>query len=155
MTAYTGNPPTFTSGQKTGVAAGLNGLRDFARAFTDPWTAWTPVLSQTGTVAGTVTCGYIQAGKLIIAHYNSAVTGSGTAGTVIELTLPVNAKPGAGGGSFYHFDNGVAHYAGFAQIFSATKARFFKNGDGNAHGISTGTLSNGDTFNCLLTYEAA
>ena len=156
MGIFSGSPPTFSLGEKTGVAAKLNTLRDFARAFTDPFSAWTPTLTQSATVTATATCGHIRAGKLVVAYYHGAVTGAGTAGNAVELALPVTAAgANRGGGAWWHLDSGVAHYTGYAAVHSASVARFYRSGDTVAHGITLGTLSSGDTFSCVLIYEAA
>ena len=92
---YTGSPPTFTSGQKTGVASSLNNLRDFARAFTDAWTSYDPVLtaSTTNPTGWTQTGYYMQAGKLVIARFYVAAGGSMTAGSgTYRVALPVAAN---------------------------------------------------------------
>lgn len=156
MGIFTGTPPTFTAGQKTGVAAALNVLRDFARSFTDPWTAATPTLAQGATVTYTGTVRYQATGKLVIMSAALAVTSSGTAGQPIQLWLPVQAAAaGSGGGSFWHFDSGVNNFAGFASIHSPTVARLIVDGSSQAHGINAGTLSTGDTLTCQLVYEAS
>lgn len=91
---YSGSPPTFTTGEKTGVAAKLNQLRDFVRSLTDPSTAWTPTLTATGTnpTNWTVSGAYFRAGKLVVARFSAAAGASSTAGSGnYRLALPVNA----------------------------------------------------------------
>lgn len=92
---YTGSPPTFTAGQKTGVAAGLNSLRDFARAFTDAWTPYTPTLtaSTTNPTNWTQTGYYARAGKLVVARFLLTAGASVTAGSgTYRIALPANAR---------------------------------------------------------------
>lgn len=91
---YTGSPPTFTAGQKTGVAAGLNDLRDFARAFTDAWTAYTPTLTAdtTNPTNFTATGYYVRAGKLVIAKFQIVAGASFTAGSgYYRVAMPAAA----------------------------------------------------------------
>lgn len=121
MTAYTGSPPTFTSGQKTGVAAGLNNLRDFARAFTDARSAWTPSVTGWTLGNGTVAGVWARAGKLAMC---SAVVTLGSTTTVaasLQLSVPTGTTARAitplqaileDVGSGYYFAPGLVDTAG-------------------------------------------
>jgi hypothetical protein len=61
------------------------------------WTAWTPSLTQGVGVAGTVNrATYGRWGRLIIATGFITVTGGGTAGNIVTLSLPVTAAYGSG-----------------------------------------------------------
>lgn len=98
MGAFTDNPPTFAVGEKAGVAAKLNTLRDFARAFTDAFTAYTPTLkdSTNATLANwTCTGRYFQAGKLVLVQFDLLAGSSPGVGTgAWRINLPVNARTG-------------------------------------------------------------
>lgn len=99
MAAFTGNPPTFAVGEKAGVAAKLNTLRDFVRAFTDAFTPYTPTLkdSTDATLANWTCAGrYLQAGKLILVQFDllaGSSPGVGTGGWRIDL--PATSRSGA------------------------------------------------------------
>ena len=91
---YTGSPPTFSTGEKSGVAAKLNQLRDFARSLTDSSTPWTPSLTATGTnpTNWTATGAYFRAGKLVVARFSVTAGASSTAGSGnYRLALPATA----------------------------------------------------------------
>jgi hypothetical protein len=112
--------------------------------------------------AGTSRARYLQVGKTVHAYCSLAVTGAGTAGQGITLSLPVNAvATGAGGGSFYHFDTGVANRAGWAALTSVSALSFTTEGSDQLYGLVSGhggiepALSSGDSFSVSITYEAA
>lgn len=98
---YTGSPPTFSTGEKTGIAAKLNQLRDAIRGFTDPWTSYTPTLTATTTnpTGWTQTGYYMRTGKLIACRFSIVAGASMTAGSgYYQVALPAAAAssyPGA------------------------------------------------------------
>lgn len=142
------------------VSDGTN-FRDVpSLASSGAWTAWTPVISQPGAItwnAGTSRARYIQVGKTVHAHCALAITGAGTAGQEITLSLPVTAAAAdAGGGTWLHNDvGGGTIFAGTALMVSTTLVKFIASGATNFHGKNAGTLSNTDAFYMTLTYEAA
>ena len=153
---YTGSPPTFAAGEKSGVSAKLNQLRDAIRGFSDPWTAYTPTWTQSATITCTGTAAHVQVGKFVTVRFNLTASSAGTAGQPNKLTLPVTAKAiAAGGGSFYYFDAGTAHYAGFVHLDSTTTCIFYRSGDADKFGIAGPTVASGDMLTGVVTYEAA
>jgi len=119
------------------------------------FSSWTPTITQGSSVAKTSVSYYTQIGKLVIAYAFLGITGSGTPGSVITLTLPAApAAAGRGGGSWWHYDPGNTNYTGFADI-AASSIRLFGDVNGQQHGVNAGTLSSGDTVTVVVTYEAA
>lgn len=106
----------------------------------EPWTAWAPTITQTGTVTHTVNWGrYRRARGIVSAIGVFTVTGSGSAGSDITITTPVTLTSGeAIGGSFTLFDTGNTVYAGSLFPGSTTTFRMHVSGQGNP----VGTLPN-------------
>lgn len=95
---YTSSPPTFAAGEMPPTSK-FNNIRDFMRAFTDPFTAYTPTLKDaTNATLANWTCAgrYLQAGKLAIVQFDLLAGSSPGVGTgVWRLNLPVNARTGS------------------------------------------------------------
>src|SRR5688572_28327966 len=93
------DPRTWLAGEDP-TAALLNlQLRDNLKAIGDPWTAYTPTWTGTGTnpaiVNGTIGGRYLQAGKLVIGNFQIVMGSSTTFGTGSWLVgLPVPAAAG-------------------------------------------------------------
>lgn len=126
------------------------------KGFVDGWSDWAPVLRQGSVVAAAVTrARFNRVGRTVTAYGTLAVSGAGIAGQAITVDLPVApVAANAGGGSFSHFDVGVAVWAGAATV-TASGLSFFANGANVAHGIAQGTLSAGDSLSFTVTYETA
>lgn len=156
-------PRTWVAGEVV-TAANLNThLRDNMKAIGDPWTAYTPTWSSTGTVPtignGTQTGFYVQAGKLI--HFRLKITAGSTTtyGTGAYLFgLPVPATS---------IGTDALDLTGYVFDASAT-ARAFRSGylsGGNVvladqSGVVVSAtvpfaLANGDSLSVAGTYEAA
>lgn len=124
----------------------------------DAWTSWNPVVDQNGTVAATNNRSrYVRVGKIIIANANLTITGAGSVGNNVSVTLPVNVADATGNlppiGSF-HFNDGGVDYAGICRI-STTAVYFMINSTGY---VGTGlniALANNDTIAFTVVYEAA
>jgi hypothetical protein len=129
------------------------------------WTTWTPTLTQDTTVTKTVTLArYVQVGKTVHFVCVLAVTGTGSAGDEITITLPVTAAwsgssiPGSG----YLYDDsiGVNHHGN--PFLKSTTTVGLHPAQGSAVGLGllglvlfTAALASGDTFTISGTYEAA
>jgi hypothetical protein len=124
------------------------------------WQSWTPSVTQPGAV--TVTQGgsrYVQSGKTVTANGILTVTGSGTSGNIVNISLPV---PAAGvnqivGCGWIYDASTATRYAFVAEASSTTT--FVMNGDwsssgswGNAPAIG---LASTDQIRFSLTYEAS
>lgn len=88
-------------------------------------TAWTPTITQSGTVTYTTTVGtYSRVGRRIFFEGMFVITGTGTASNVITLTLPVTAATSNTnvilGGSGYIFDNSATLAYGFTPVIATT-----------------------------------
>ncbi len=142
------------------VSDGTNFRDAPSLASSGAWTAWTPTLTQGGTVtwnAGTSRARYLQVGKTVHAVCRLEVTGNGTFNNAVKMTLPVTAAAAvSGGGTFWHFDTGNANFTGFVSINTPTELLFYHSGGNQAYGANNSvTVSNGDVFHMFITYEAA
>lgn len=131
----------------------------------EPWTAYTPSVTQGVAVTSTVvTARYIKMGRVVHLYARLNVTGAGTAGQSVTISLPV---PG-----FAHGGNGIAVGSGF--IYDASANNIY---EGCYNILSAGTavdmvtdvtggsaawggtpniaLASGDIINLHATYEAA
>lgn len=128
---------------------------------TDAWTPYTPTLTQGVTVTKTVTSArYIRVGRWISAQVFLAVTGAGTAGTGIQIGLPVQAAVAATFGSGYLLDASAgSFFAGIAYPSTGlVSGLLIGNGTGlgNIAGIAgfTAALASGDVISMNFNYEA-
>jgi len=125
------------------------------------WTTYAPTLTQSATVTHTATVArYKQIGKTVHVSLYLAITGAGTAGNAVVVSLPVTAQQGAvllavGHGTF--FDAAPATYVVTAKTASTTTVQLFHDTSGNsAFGIAPAvTCASGDVLSLDLTYEAA
>jgi hypothetical protein len=126
------------------------------------WTTFTPQIDQVTTnIAKTVTYSrYGRWGRMIVFNFRMALTAGGTAGTAIEVTLPVTAAIGegasCGAGRVYDLST-TTSYGGAWRIVSTTRMWFSGDwsagtGWGNAPNIA---LASGDILEGSITYEAA
>jgi hypothetical protein len=123
-------------------------------------TAWTPTVTQSGSVTVTVTEGtYQRIGRRITATAQLTVTGSGTGGNGIVVSLPVTARisPYSPMGVFMVFDTSVSTwYQGGAVTNNTTSCIGYINGTTAAMGVAgfTAGLAAGDLVQVNLSYEA-
>ena len=90
------------------------------------------------------------------AYCEVKVTGSGVAGQPITVSLPaVAAAIGAGGGTFYCFDPGVAHWVGAANVAATTYCAMYRDGATDKFGVAGPTLGAADVVSMSVTYEIA
>lgn len=159
--AYT-TPRTWVAGEYPTAAQMNANIRDNLNAVAPlgmaAWTAYTPTLTQSVTVAKTVTrATYFKIGRLTVVHFNLAITGAGTSGAAIEAGLPVAAAhANAAGGSFYYFDAGSTIYTGTVVGNTTTTVRFYVSANGNPMGINpTFGAASSDQLIAAIMYEAA
>lgn len=130
------------------------------------WTAWTPTVTQSGSVSGTTTGSYyIRIGRLVIASLYFAPSSSGTAANAIVISLPVTARDGttvvyAGPMVTVEDTSAAQRWAGPALMVSTTTFKIQdmgSTGSSNYLGASTFTaaITTGDFIYGQLMYEAA
>lgn len=118
-------PRTWVAGEVVTAALMNTHVRDNLKAFGDPWTSYTPVLSSNGTQPATSTAqgGYILTGKWCQFWARMVISDGGT-GTY-EVTFPVTAARVYTPGICGHFldVSAVVTYAITAVNFSTTEFR--------------------------------
>lgn len=125
------------------------------------WGTYTPTVTQSGAVTKTVNvANYVRLGDLVIAQVGLTITGSGSAGSVVTVTLPVNATTTALIMGFGHwFDASLAiNYPWHAYVSTATTLIFFRTDTtaGSAAGADPNVaLANGDGIDFTVIYQAA
>lgn len=126
---------------------------------------FTPVVAQSGTVtASSVTGRYYIVNKLVFCLIRWVCSGNGTAGSQIDMTLPVTATSNTNGvigsGWFRDASSGI-NYPFCAVQISTTKMAFLTSsadsvstylGETNGPAI---TLANADYIYAMLMYEVA
>ena len=124
------------------------------------WTAWTPEVSQPTTVAATVDAAtYTQIGKLVVANFRLSITGTGTGGNAVVVSLPVTAaRANDYCGSVQIYDLSLTTpYLGIAWLQTTTTMRF--RGDWSGTGawgfVPNVGLAAGDFIAGTVIYEAA
>lgn len=127
------------------------------------WTAHTPQIDQGATTNITKTVNYskwVRSGRHITWAWRLSVTGAGTAGSPVSLTIPVNSAAGAsiGMGSALIFDaSATTKYNCVVAYLSATQIVFeHDTSTSNAWGATPSVaLANGDVILGMATYEGA
>jgi hypothetical protein len=126
------------------------------------WTTWTPVVTQSGTVAATVNrATYGRWGRMIVATVWVTMTGTGTAANGVTVSLPVAAAGyvvGSPIGSGWLFDTSVGTtYPCLPCWNSASVVTLMSTSSGLGLGAGTFTaaLAAGDQITFTVTYEAA
>lgn len=125
------------------------------------WTTWTPTITQVGSVTHSVVYGrYTKIGRTVYANFTTNVTGSGSAGTGVSISLPVTSAAGSplrlGSGHIYDTST-ATRYTGMCELDSTTAFRIVGDwSSGNQWGgIPSVGLASGDQVSASITYEAA
>jgi hypothetical protein len=130
------------------------------------WTTYAPVLVQSGPVAATVNrATYMRIGRTIHFQVSLSVTGSGSAGSAVTVSLPVTAASSGfmiPGGGHIGDSSAATNYPGLTWLQSTTSVVLF------AAAVTSGTLAYplgqtsftaalaaGDAVTVAGTYEAA
>lgn len=131
----------------------------------EPWTTYTPTLTQTGTVTKTVTSArYQRIGRTIHFAVNLAVTGPGGGGTAVEVGLPVAAAPSwdalmIGPGLIYDSSTAIVYNGNAAVVASLNAVAIWPSADGSPVFLGarafTAAIAAGDLVRVSGTYEAA
>ena len=174
--AALGAPIICTNGTRpTGATEGLqiyetdsdsvhvhNGTTFVPVALLGQWTSFTPTLTQSGAVTKTTTYArYYKVGRFVHVQVLLAVTGSGTGGNTVTVSLPFTAAQAggmsAGGGSIYDASVGAA-YPGRVLLNTTTTAALSPTNvtTGGYLGAATFTaaLASGDSIDMEFRYEA-
>lgn len=126
----------------------------------EQWISFTPTLTQTGTVTNTITYArYQKLGRVITANCQLAVTGSGSGGVKVQITLPVSPAFSTNQivGSFWLVDQSAAtNYSGIALSESGGPVIGIPNSvaAGLGQASFTAALASGDTVGYAITYES-
>lgn len=165
--AYTA-PRTWVTGELVTAALLNEQIRDNTLAEfplgVGAWTSYTPTLTQSATVAKTVTYArYQRVGRIIFFQVRLDVTGAGTAANDVLIGLPVAAvnvtiELPLGGGFIYDSSLGQAHI-GVAITNSGTVVKI-RPGTGAVNAALgnnqfTAALASGDIVSVGGSYEAA
>lgn len=153
-------PRTWVSGETLTAALLNTHVRDNFDAIGDPWTSYSPTLSNWTLGNGTLTGYYIQAGSLVIGKLSYTVGSTDTKSGAIVFSLPVTKVT----------DGGLGTPLGTAELFDTSgSARNFVHCAQNATGsmrfydaagtavtdASPWTWATGDTIEVSFRYEAA
>ena len=77
-------------------------MLDTDNAPMDAWTSWTPAaFTQSGNITATYNNGYKKIGKLVFVRFSASITGGGTAGNVIFVTVPSELAMNGGVPAYY------------------------------------------------------
>lgn len=150
---------TLPKGTATSVKARLDLFESGA------WTSYTPTVSQGAStdIAKTVHYAkYARWGRLVMCNVSVSVTASGSAGSAVNVTLPVSAayvSAGLSAGSVYLYDASITtKYICTAIPSSTTTVAFYASGVSAAGGWGADpnvALANTDFITFSLAYEAA
>jgi hypothetical protein len=147
------------SAQHTNANDAIEAIETVLVPAVNAWTSFTPTLSQgvSTNISKTVTYAkYAQLGKVVFCNIRLSITGTGTAGSGILVSLPLasatgNIIIGAGG----YFDASVNNYTGWAFCSGTLNVGLVThtNGD-NLVGVNPNfAVASGDIVNLHLVYE--
>lgn len=122
------------------------------------WSTWTPTLTQSGTVTKTVNvANYLQIGDLIIVQMKLSVTGTGTAGNTVTVSMPVTTAAsgyvvGAG-----HVKIAGVRYNAAVQTQTTTTFSFLRSDTNPSSAIGTDpnvAFASGDEVHINAIYQS-
>lgn len=123
-------------------------------------TSFVPQIDQGATtnIAKTVTkCQWRYDGSMVEFEFFLALTGAGTAGSAVTITLPVTALSttnGAMGSAFVYDSSTATYYLAAASTASTTQINFLNDGPNGLWGIFPNlALANGDQIRGLIRYR--
>ena len=124
------------------------------------WQDWTPTISQPGLIAKTITnARYTKINNLVIAYSQMSVTGTGTAGNAVTISLPLpslKTSQNVGNGGIYDSTTSTMYHY---WMYPNSTTTVYLVGDWAGNGVwgtqpSRG-LGSGDQLYFFMTYEAA
>lgn len=128
---------------------------------TDAWTAYTPTLTQSATVAKSANAAYFKIGRLVMVQMVLNITGAGTAANQVVIGLPVTAAaPGLVAGYGFIFDSSAgAIFKGVVYQESATTLTLLPANTTTVGRLGadtfTAALANGDNVTLSVNYQSA
>jgi len=137
-----------------------------AKFASEAWTAFTPTLVQLGAVTKNSDCAYVKHGRLVIARYRLACTGSGTGGNAVEIGLPFTSTGVSDqllGGPFRLEDSSASLKYFGAPFLNTSLSSFLLDSMQSTStaidtflGVSgfTAALASGDLITGIVTFEA-
>lgn len=142
--------------------AWVDSVTNDLNALTNARTVYVPTIAQGATpnIAKTVNYSeFVQAGKFVTWVFTLSLTGAGTAGSIVTVTLPITAAHASGlNGKGAIFDASAAlRYMGIWESASTTLVQLGHDGSGvSAWGAAPNiALAAGDVLRGEITYEAA
>ena len=161
MTTWTGTLANLATAGHTPSAAELDTLHDAIQALTDPWSAFTPSLTNITQGNGTIVGSYVQVGKLI--HYRFTFTFGSTSAFTGTISFGVPATPLDANwvGSAFLFDSSTAANRqpgilnGTTTSTQIHSAGIGGGGSGVVNATAPFTWATGDVIKGSATYEAA
>lgn len=136
-------------------------LAEFNELFAADWVSWTPVIRQNGTRTSTTNYArYIQIGTLVIAHASVTITQAGSAGSLIECSLPVSAHATSEFhiGQAYYTRAAGTRYGGLVAVRYGSAANSIFQGYNVTNGFGADpnfATANNDGLSATFIYEAA
>lgn len=145
-----------------GITQGQAWTADIANQIGAAWETWTPTVTQSATVTCTNTLSrYGRIQKIIFATTYLTVTGAGTAGNNVLVSLPVNVQTFSGqiiGTGFVYDASATTVYnvTAYPASSSTVNLMYTPNLTGGGFGSNPAvTLAVNDQIRLMFTYEAA
>lgn len=128
------------------------------------WATYTPTVTQSGSVAATVIIAdYVRTGSAVTVQVRLNITGSGTAGNNIVVSLPINPKAvyasnsaTIGIGAIVDTSASVKYKGEAVAAASGTQVAFIRTDTSDTNGIGTVpsfALASGDVVLFSVTYQ--
>lgn len=146
----------YTAGLTTGQVLTAATMNSIGAA----WESYTPTLTQSNTVAKTVTWAkYTRINKLVIANVRLDVTAAGTTNNAIVVGLPITSAAAdsvrIGTSTFYDGSTAITYNAA-VQLVSSTTVSLLADGVNSFIGVTPNVaLASGDQVTLSIMYEAA
>ena len=157
-------PRTWAAGERPTAAQFNQDIRDNQLAAfplgVAAWTSWTAAVVQGGAVTSTASPrnAYQRVGRLIVAQFAVSITGAGTAGQLVTVSLPVNSAATSivTGVAWIYDASATTRYVCACEIVSASTVAFAHDtSGGNLFGQAPAvTLASGDLIRGAVTFEA-
>lgn len=131
-----------------------------ARGSNTGWTSFTTTINQGVNVTfGTYVSRYAQIGKMINWQFALLISGTGTAGNAVRISLPqtfqANATYAIAGNMHIYDQSANVHYSGIAFAYSSTQVGLIPHANSNYFGSGAIAITTGDVISGHIIYEAA